>query len=185
MLMIGFTGLRGVGKSLAADTLVKKHGFAKAHAFGPGKEMCVAYYEYMGIDAHTAWRMVHGDLKDTPCEKLPNGVASRYFMEKFGKFMGVDMGPDWTLAVELDRMQRNGNKHVTVESLVYEAAVFRNKGGFIVRMERDGVKPSGEHTDEAQAKVKEDITINNNGSVEELEDKLFDLVKAFRHGECA
>lgn len=177
-LMIGFTGLRGVGKSLAADILVKKFGFSKAHAFGPGKAMCITYYEYLGIDHFTANRMVHGDLKDTPNEKLPNGVASRFFMEHFGKFMGVSMGPDWTLAVELDKLQREGAKLITVESLVYEADVFRNKGGYIVRLERSGTKPTGEHTDIAQAKVREDALLDNNGSVGELEAKLAKLVDA-------
>lgn len=180
-LMIGFTGLRGVGKSLAADFLVREFNFCKAHAFGPGKAMCVTYYEYLGIDNDTAYRMVHGDLKDTPNDKLPNGVASRYFMESFGKFMGVTMGPDWTLAVELDKLQREGVESITVESLVYEADTFTNKGGYIVRLERSGTRPTGEYTDVAQADIKEDITIRNDGSVTELEDKLSSLVKALRN----
>lgn len=176
-LMIGFTGLRGVGKSLAADILEQKFGFAKAHAFGPGKAMCITYYEYLGIDKSTAWRMVHGDLKDVPNDKLPNGEASRYFMERFGKFMGVTMGADWTLGVELDSLQRQGAKFITVESLVYEADVFTKKGGYIVRVERTGTKPTGEYTDAAQANVKEDLVIHNNGSVKELADRLSSLVE--------
>lgn len=181
-LMIGFTGLRGVGKSLAADFLVRKFDFSKAHAFGPGKAMCVAYYEYLGIDKDTAHRMVHGDLKDTPNDKLPNRVASRHFMESLGKFMGVNMGPDWTLAVELDKLQREGVESITVESLVYEADTFTNKGGYIVRLERTGTRPTGEYTDVAQASVKENITISNNGSIEDLESKLSSLVRSLRNG---
>jgi hypothetical protein len=77
----------------------------------------------------------------------------------------------------LDKLQRDGAKNITVESLVYEADVFRKKGGFIVRLERAGTKPTGEHTDIAQAKVKEDLTLHNNGSVEELEAKLTKLVE--------
>lgn len=175
-MMIGFTGLRYVGKSTAADILVK-HGFTKAHAFGPGKAMCITYYEYLGIDHDTAVRMVHGDLKDTPCDKLPGGVSSRYFMEPFGKFMGVAMGADWTLAVELDKMRRDGIDRVTIESLVYEAPIFRERGGVIVRLLRDGAKPTGDHTDVAQAEIREDFVIDNNGSVDQLENALMSLVR--------
>lgn len=176
-MMIGFTGLRYVGKSTAADTLVEL-GFKKAHAFGPGKAMCITYYEYLGIDHDTAVRMVHGDLKDTPCDKLPGGVTSRFFMEPFGKFMGVSMGPEWTLEVELDKMTRDGVEKVTIESLVYEAPIFHRRGGYIVRLLRDGAKPTGDHTDIAQAAVKEDFVIDNNGTKEDLRRQLVFLIQA-------
>lgn len=185
MLMIGFTGERSVGKSTAAGILLR-HGFRSVHAFGPGKAMCVTYYKHLGIDDETAQRMVYGDMKDTPHPDLPGGVDSRYFMERFGYFMGVTMGPQWTLSVELRHLRRTypDAQGFVVESLVYEADTFQSDGGIIIRMIRDaGVKPIGEFTDDAQVKIKHDHVLDNNGDMNKLEQDLLKLVACIRTEE--
>ncbi len=99
--MIGITGKRNVGKSTVATLLEEKYGFTRVHAFDGGKVATLAYFEYITKNKEIAYRMVYGDLKDVPSPYLPNNVAPRYFLEKFGQFMGVDMGIDWTLAMEI------------------------------------------------------------------------------------
>lgn len=142
-IIIGLAGFRQVGKSHVADHLVANHGFKKVHPFYGGKVATAAFYRHIGIDADTAWRMVDGDLKDAPCEKLPGGVTSRFFMEKFGKFMGVELGPEWTVGQELRLLRERGTgDRYLIESLVYEDMVVRSNGGVIVRVDRPGVDPT-------------------------------------------
>ncbi|OKP79737.1 hypothetical protein BTE77_06500 [Ensifer adhaerens] len=171
-LMIGITGKRNVGKSTVATLLEEKYGFARAHAFDGGKEAALAYFVHITGDYPAANRMVYGDLKDKPSEHLPGNVPPRFFLEKFGHFMGDTMGVDWTLAMEINRIRRQTPKApIVVESLVYEAPWFKSHGGFVLRLERpDFDGPAGIASDSVQAGIEADETIMAR-SVEELERK--------------
>lgn len=165
--LVALTGKRNVGKSTAADKLVNEYGFVRIHAFDGGKAATVQYFEYLlaGLvkyPAAYALRMVYGDLKDLPCEHLPGGVAPRFFMEEFGKFMGVTLGTPWTMEMEIARARRlhGHDAKLIVESLIYEADVFRNLGGYILRLERPGHEGPKVGSDAAQAGIKEDATIS-------------------------
>lgn len=168
-LMIGLTGLRNVGKSTVANLLEEEFGFEKAHAFEAGKEAAERWFDVIGGDG---WRMVYGDLKDQPSEHLPGGVAPRYFLEKFGHFMGETMGVEWTLALAIKcARKRNPRAPIVVESLVYEAPWFKAQGGVVVRLERPGHNgPEGVESDAVQAQIETDVTIAAT-SVVELQDK--------------
>lgn len=176
-MLIGFTGKRGVGKSEAAGFL-EQVGFVRCHALEGGKAMVVAYFEHLGVAADTARRMVHGDLKDTPSPLLPRNSTPRQLMEPFGYFMGVTMGADWTLGLELKRLARTvPGANVVIESLVYEEPQLRAAGGIVVRVVRpDHLGPAGEKTDAAEVLIAADVTIVNDGSIEDLRAKVLALV---------
>lgn len=160
--LIGLTGKRNVGKTTVADLLEEEFGFSRAHAFDGGKEASRAYFEHITGDFEIADRMVWGDLKDQPSAYLPGNVAPRYFLERFGHFMGADMGVEWTLAMEIGRLRRlSPRTPIVVESLVYEAPWFKAQGGFVVRVERPGHDgPAGVESDAVQAAVAADATIS-------------------------
>ncbi|RWN51366.1 MAG: hypothetical protein EOS04_24120 [Mesorhizobium sp.] len=172
-IMIGLTGLRNVGKSTVAKLLKDEFGFVPVHAFASGKEATREWFIAIGIDAETAWEMVYGDLKDVPSDELPGGVAPRFFLEKFGHFMGATMGVDWTLGLEVAIARRRypPGTPIVVESLVYEAPWFRSQGGTVWRLDRPGHEgPTGVESDAVQAAIAADATIAAT-SVGELKDK--------------
>jgi len=175
--MIGITGKRNVGKSTVATLLESKFGFSRAHAFDGGKLAAETYFRHVTGSALEAQQMVYGYLKDIPSPHLPGNVAPRFFLEKFGHFMGVDMGVEWTLAMEINRLRRESPKSpIVVESLVYEAPWFQAAGGYVLRLERpDHDGPEGIASDSVQATIKADAVISAR-SVEELEDKALRLI---------
>jgi hypothetical protein len=164
-MMIGLTGLRNVGKTTVAEYLVSAHGFVRVHAFEGGKEAAFAYFRHCGADTETATRMIWGDLKDLPSALLPGDASPRYFLERFGRFMGQEMGVGWTLGAEVARARLTG-RPIVVESLVYEAGWFRAQGGMIIRIERPGHDgPIGDQSDSVQAAIKVDAVLVNDGDV--------------------
>ncbi len=164
--IVGLTGGRGVGKTTVADVMVREHGFTKIHAFGPGKAMCVAYFTHLGMDPDTAYRCVHGDLKDTKHDLIPGDGLPRTFMEQLGRFMGVELGPEYTVGAEIDRALRaDPGADLVIESVVYEADFVqfekRTKVVRVIRPQANGVI-EGMHTDAAVEKVKPDAYLFNN-----------------------
>lgn len=164
-LIIGLTGLRQVGKSSIADHLVDNHGFRRLHPFEGGKVATRAWLEYLGADADTAWRMTETDLKETPSDLLPNCQTPRFFMEQFGHFMGVGLGPDWTIGRSLQRAKKEdtGNGRFVIESVVYEVEPVREEGGLIIKIEASRAKVTGLKTDIAVAAIVPDSTFVNEG----------------------
>lgn len=172
--VIGLTGRRGVGKSTAAAYLADALGFARAHSFDGGKAAAAAYFRHLGAGEAQAHAMAHGHLRDVTSPLLPHGSTPRFFLERFGKFMGATLGPEWTLGAEIERIWRSDpTRAVVVESVVYEAAVIRAVGGTILRIERPGHEgPAGIETDAAQAGIVVDATIVNDGDLEKLRSEI-------------
>lgn len=178
-LIIGLSGRRGVGKSRVADKLVERHGFSRIHPFQGGKAACVGYFVHIGASPSDAARMVNGDLKDVACPLLPNDQTPRYFMERFGEFMGVQMGPEWTIGQEIRvALEKDPDARLIAESIVYEVDVIREMGGVIVEITRDGSTLTGLETDKATALISPDIRFENNGnSLVRLADEVDDLIE--------
>jgi len=202
--IIGLKGRRQVGKSKVADHLVQNHGFTRVHPFDGGKVACRAYFMHLGADEETAWRMTDGDLKDVPSPILPiltnpdhaipvkceigEHYMPRFFMEKFGRCMGVEMGPDWTIGKELQlhlEASSGEEKRLVVESIVYEADQLRALGGKIIEVTRavEGAEsPVGLETDRFGANVVPDFHFENSGASLEIMRLEFDELLADRFG---
>lgn len=119
-----------------------------------------------------------------PSPWLPDGVTPRFFLEKFGRFMGVDMGSDWTLGAEIANAWRvNPGQPLVVESVVYEAPALRAVGGLLVRIVRPGhAGPAGIETDAVEAGVAVDATIVNDGDLAKLRAEIGRIAQAMIGG---
>ncbi|QKV20223.1 hypothetical protein [Oricola thermophila] len=178
--LIGLTGKRGVGKTEAANHLVDMLGYGRIHPFGGGKAAAIGYFMHLGATHDEACRMVHGDLRDAPSDLLPDRVPPRHFLERFGRFMGVEMGSAWTLGAELAAASRSDpGVPIVVESVVYEAPTIRAAGGVIVRILRPGVDgPVGICTDAEQGAIAVDAEIVNDGDIEKLRTAIERIARA-------
>lgn len=188
-MLLGFTGLRGSGKTTLANLMVGHLGFARIHAFGPGLAMCEAYYVHLlqGIRAmpgkgqmtHARQLVYDPNFKDRPFrdilaldghgntvtldQYLP-GPNSRDFMEEIGKHMGVNMGPEYTLLAEIGIQRRQyPDVPLVCDSIVYEVEDFVRCGGIIVRVDRPqrDLSRKGEKTDEFVASIIPDYVYVN------------------------
>lgn len=185
-MLLGLTGRRRVGKSTIARILEEEHGFYRIHTFGGGLAAALAYLSRY-VDEGTAQSMVYGELKDVPSPVLPGGVAPRVLLEGLGRFWGTGLGVEWTLGLELARARRfAGNGPVVVESVVYEADYFRAQGGIIVRVVRPGHDgPAGAMTDDAQERIFEDVSVANDGDINQLRVHIITAMQRVRELDSA
>lgn len=185
-LLIGLTGLRGVGKSTVASFLAQR-GFIVGHPFNGGKRATEAYFKYLGMPAGMAAGCVYGELKDEPNSFLPGGATPRLWMERFGKFIAREMGVEWTLGAEVQHLCSNfPGRDIVVESVVYEADLFRSLGGFLVRVIRPPGQswqpPIGEQSDGAQAGIVADYTLVNGADFSSLHYAVDMMTDCLRQG---
>ena len=115
--------------------------------------------------------MTDGDLKNTPSAALPNNATPRFFMEEFGYFMGVTLGPQWTIGAELDLIEqaaaREGRElRVILESIVYEVDYLRQRGPItVIEIARLQADPTiqAHRTDAAGRDIIPDLKFRNDG----------------------
>lgn len=159
--LIAFTGSAGAGKSKAASMLMSK-GWARVKFASTLKEMCRA----MGMTE----QMIEGGEKEAP-QSLFGGQTPRYIMQTLGTEWGrKTIHPDLWVSITSAEIQRHldAGRNVVVDDCRFEneANCIRALGGSVVAIVgRGGI--SGKH--ESESGVVPDFVIDNNGSLEDLE----------------
>lgn len=179
-MLIGLTGERGVGKSEVAKYLLNDCGFGVSHAFEVGKRLTLHFYLHeLNIPFSIASEMVYGSLKDTPSPYLPYNDTSRRFMEELGFCMGSKLGPEYTIGLEMERLQNSKAPGIIMESVVYESEFFVEKGGFIIRVERSDrdMTIDAPHTSNAQKNVIPHVILDNDSTIEKLHNAIDYIVE--------
>ena len=160
--LIALTGAAGSGKSTVAKHLSNKRiPFVRTKFSGTLKKMLMQIPN-VTID------MTEGELKEEP-QELFGGKTPREVMQT----LGTEWGRDSVYSkIWLDSWERSINNltYIVVEDLRYlnEAELVKRRGGQIWRIKRPDYKCNG-HISETEMKgIDPDLTIRNNGSVEEL-----------------
>lgn len=166
---VGFCGAAGAGKSTAADRLVKHWRFNRVRFAGPLKAMMLA----LGLSAE----QVDGALKEVPTPLLC-GRTPRQAMQWLGTEWGRDLigGSLWIEAWRAS-VERVGGFHVPGEGwrrlivaddvrFANEAQAIRDRGGIVVRLDRDGAGSTsgGDHASE-RPDFEPDRIIRNTGDL--------------------
>lgn len=176
--IIGFTGLKGSGKSEAAKHLISL-GFKRGKFAGALKEMIRTLLRYRGCGEGLIERCVEGDLKEVPCAAL-NGRTPRHAMQTLGTEWGrmcvadgiwVDTEMDFTRA--LPRLVFDDVRFPN------EAEAIRRERGIVVRIERPGIV-SGLHSSEGQD-LREDVSILNDGTLAALQFQVDQILRNLSH----
>lgn len=177
-LMIGLMGYGGAGKSTVRKILCEKHGYKARHIKAPIAEMTAVLLKAVGIREISTY--VDGDKKRTPIPELGGKSAT-----EIQQFIGTELGrdfcyPDLWLDIWLrwaDGVISDGGR-VVQESVRFanEAAAVRERGGLIIEVRRPGYKPVNGHVSEILP-VYPDVVLDNDGSVEDLENMVGELVR--------
>jgi hypothetical protein len=165
--IVGFSGKIGSGKTTAALYLCDKHYYMRTRFAEPLKNMLRA----LGCSEAE----IDGAKKQEPCD-LFGGKTPRLAMQLLGTEWGRALYPDiWVMAWY--RSLRS--KRVVADDVRFpnEADAVRELGGIVIGLRRGAlVSEFDNHASEAMD-FEPDVWIDNNGTTEELYDKLDSFLK--------
>ena len=160
--LIALTGAAGSGKSTVAKHLSNKRiPFVRTKFSGTLKKMLMQI-------PNVTTDMIEGELKEEP-QELFGGKTPREVMQT----LGTEWGRDSVYSkIWLDSWERSINDltYIVVEDLRYlnEAELVKRRGGQIWRIKRPDYQCNGHISETEMEGIDPDLTIRNNGSVEEL-----------------
>ncbi|MBS7738493.1 MULTISPECIES: hypothetical protein [unclassified Chelatococcus] len=140
------------------------------HIGRPLKQMLAALLREIGYDEATIVRFVDGDLKRDLIPEL--GITSTEAQQTLGTEWGRQcVADDFWLSLwlaKVDRVIRAGG-HVVQESVRFanEVAALRQRGAFLVEVQRPGVGPLSDHPSEVLP-GEPDLVFQNDGTLNEL-----------------
>lgn len=195
--LIAFCGFKGSGKS-TASRYMEKYGFKTRALAAPLKEACQTIFKLSDEQVYT------GEGKETYDPRWE--MTPRRILQQFGTEVGRSFSESvWIKSLQY-HIEESGHNKWTIDDLRFpnEAAAVRNMGGVVVGVRRDEATPELTwkdllpkwvadlfkidqlHASERQMALMwedmVDITISNNGSLNELYDKLYHIQQAVVEG---
>ena len=171
-LVIGFSGLKGSGKTTAAEYMVAHHGFMRMSFAGPIKDML----------------RVLGVFEDWPKEEphpLLCGMTPRHALQTLGTEWGRDMiGGDIWVNIVKDRIEKFDyySQRVVIDdvrfknevAMIEELNELPNHRGLVIYISRKETANAGDqHQSEMEVlKLSNDFTIQNGYGVADLYETL-------------
>ena len=168
-MVIGLTGLMNSGKSTVADYLVTHRDFVRLKFAQGLKEMVRA----LGLDDAE----IEGVLKEMPCDKL-NGRTPRYAMQTLGTEWGrTHMGQDFWVNSLVQKAHRLGfDANIVIDDCRFPneaVAIQRDLMGKVWWINRGGYDMGSGHASEHEQRwITPDLTVHNNGTLDELLEKV-------------
>ena len=175
-ILIGLTGYAGTGKD-TVRAILEDHGYHGFAFADPMRQMVRAMVDAGGFDARF---MDRRELKEEPIPFL--GFSYRELMQTLGDW-GRGLAPDfWVRQASAYAADAGANGLgvfcVSDVRFMNEAAWVRKQGGVIWRVHRDLAGPVREHVSESeQDDIKPNLTIHNNGTLDELRASVRDLLE--------
>jgi len=170
-MIIGFTGRKYHGKDTAAKRLIK-NGYTPMSFAEPIKEIAKMLFGF-------SENQMNGNQKEdidsrwniSPREAL-QFIGTELFREQIQRLL-PDIGSDfWVKSLE-NRIPKDTNIVITDVRFPNEVDMIHRLGGKIIRVKRDIVENQGSHISEMLIDTLDaDHDIENNGTIEELHDKV-------------
>jgi hypothetical protein len=176
-MLIGLTGLKGVGKDTVAAILVKDYNYERRAFADPLKKSVAGLFDipFHVVDKlkneHTAVVTISG-----PYGAVVGGkqMTFRTFLQRYGTEAHRDvpeMGHDFWVDLLLPVRGYYAERNIVVSDVRFdnEAKRIRFLDGIVVDVSRKGVVCDDPHRSEAGLQyIETDYTIFNNGSLEDL-----------------
>lgn len=165
-LLIGFTGPKRAGKTLATELLMSLHGVA---GIGFAQPMRVFVAELLGLSLDEL-----EEFKEKQVPGLPEGITIRKMLQTLGTEWGRNtIDPDFWVKVAMRNvdMALDAGYAVAITDVRFpnEATAIRERGGVIIEITREGTAYSDGHVSDQRLPAEMiDYTVANDGDPGDL-----------------
>ena len=173
--LIGITGLAHVGKDTFASYLKKHHNQIEIESFAtPIKKIMMNYF---GFTQEQVYNQTLKETEDAFWNITPRKLMQLIGTDMFRKQFRYDV---WVKVFE-KKFLNNPNTFFTLADIRFdnEAQMIIDNGGIIIKIERDceRIQTSCHESEKGINKNLIDITIDNNGTLDDLENSAIELLK--------
>jgi len=172
--LVGVIGRKRSGKDSFAATLVEEFAFQRVAFADPLKDVALAVDPLIHLEQLTPYVAHKARLSEAVAAIGWERVKDEYpEARRILQVLGVavrDKRPDFWLGLALEKIA-SAPAPVVVTDVRFpnEAEALVDRGGFIVRVLRDGTMIPGQHVSEtALDDYPEDFTVSNNGTLDDL-----------------
>ncbi len=174
--LIGISGRKRHGKDTLGDYLVKHHGYTKIGFADALKEACKAIFGFNE-------EQLYGDLKEvddkfwkTSPRKVLQYVGTDLFRDRISDVLPEVQQDIWIKVVE-NKILQNPDKRYVITDVRFdnELEFIKRLNGLSIKVQRTNLKHNitDEHSSESYIdNLVTDCVINNNGTLEQLYEKL-------------
>jgi dephospho-CoA kinase len=174
--IIGLTGKAGSGKDTVAEYLIQQ-GYIKL-SFGSALKDIVSiitgwprdFIEGTSNDRNMRETLKHPDYKKT-CREIMQFVGTDLFRNQFDDNVWINIIKN---KIKMDDTSKYVITDVRFDN---EAIMIESIGGIIIQINRDNTIYNSNHVSEKGIKLKPLYVIDNNGSKDELYDKICVIIK--------
>jgi len=179
--LIGFSGRKRSGKDTGGDYLIEKYGYIQYSFAGPLKRACQEIFMFTDEQTEGHDKEKYDDRWNITARKVFQIFGTEMFREKLGDFfpeMEHIKENFWIYRFEMwykNLKETNPNAKVVVTDIRFpnEAEIVKKLGGRVIKVNRNtGMLVDGHSSEKNIDLIKGDITIENNGTLEEYYQKV-------------
>jgi hypothetical protein len=171
-MLIGLTGYAGAGKDTSAKILAERYGFRR-YSFADKLRSFV--YELNPLIIARGPDDILVQLRDAVDEYGWDFVKreyplARHYLQKAGVWFREHVDEDYWVRIVDDNMRSDGYPDAVITDVRFpnEVAYVLARGGYVVRVNRDGVGPANGHVSERADALYRDFDVDNSGSLDDL-----------------
>lgn len=180
-MLIGILGYKFSGKDTTADYLVKKYNFKKIAFADPLKDTCRILFNFdedqlfgnkketidprWGISPRTAFQYIGTDIFRNKISEIMPNVGNNFW---------VNLAIDNYKQIQKTNVKQN----VVISDVRFQNEIdaIQNNGGIIIKIIRPSLQSNDMHASENISELSGDHEIYNDGTLENLYDKIDKLI---------
>jgi hypothetical protein len=161
-MIIGFNGHAGAGKDTAAEILIRVYNFRR-----------VAFADKLKIACKTVFSFTDSQLFGADKDVIDRywGMSPREILQRVGtECFRIGFDSDVWVKAALRDIEPGRDYVITDVRFPNEAEAIKDRGGRVIRINRDNARGAGmvHASENALSGWEFDSTINNNGTIEDL-----------------
>jgi hypothetical protein len=181
--IIGISGRKYHGKDTIGDYLVSKYGYTKIAFADPIKEICKSVFGFNDEQLYGSLKESNDDFWETTPRKMMQFIGTELFRDHIHEIMPT-IGKDIWIKVLEKKILDNPNLKFVITDIRFEneLELIAQLDGLKIKVDRDNFIHNDIHISENLIDgLNTEFTIKNNGTKEELFEKIDDLLDNLKY----